>query len=340
MAVITRKSWSSRGEAGHGRRVRVWRLRGVIAASLIALLMIGSEASSAQNERCPGNPAHVKHTPPIGFNFETDSLAKRGRNGYREFYTCVRNHDDVEVRIIWYVPKFISWVPPTTQDYHPRMRNDILARPITGCLQYGTIGKMVYAEFLGTAAEENLATEQVEKECKGLRDEVTPAPPDERETQMGAAQGLGDLQPITLDYAIHFPSELKNSGKTLLRFEGFVDLRPYSSSGYKAQLNYEVTKAAGYPDGDPAKIRIFERFTGVAESLYPFFNNAYPDGFSPALGGTLTDKNPMTKGTISFEVSGGESWELASAEFEFRDNSEQLVGMISIPVFVPAAAPQ
>ncbi|WP_417607406.1 hypothetical protein [Primorskyibacter flagellatus] len=299
-------------------------------ASIVAITLSGIASADPSNVDFSGIPHPQYHSPPA-FDFTTDSTATRGSNGKRQFWVQVTNQTGKELHVVWHVPTFDQWITPNSQSkQYPRMRDDVLPVPISGCLTYGNKGSSLIADFLGTPRELTYSEAQVANGCKGLNGRVTPAPrTDTAESQEAS------LSPIALEYEILFPSSADTAEKTMLRLTANYSINPETESSYLAALAYDIERVDGYDAGDPSAmtVTVFQEPDGdgaVAEAL----NTSYPEGLTLKLAGPI-ESGGSTSGYISFFVNAAEgtNWSMADVAFGFNDSANNRVSTLAAPIF-------
>lgn len=305
-----------------GRMLRSLRL---VMIPFLILAGVSVSVGTCYADNCPASKG-LKDHPLASFKFRTGYYEEKGRNGYRDFHTCVENISSGDMHVIWYVPAMNGWVPDGRLWDHPRKRQDGIPHYPEGCISYSYVGETEIAQFSGTPAEEKLATAQASNRCTGLGSQSTP---ETATASIEASPRPVKLTSMSLPVSVNFPSDLSRPRETMLEFKGEANLEQTSDSSYRSITTYTLSRVEGRPDGNPELVRIKPMFRGLAERLYSFFNRSYPDGFAP-----------LESGRLGFDVSGGEDWAFSPAVFAFVDRDNRVLAEMEIPAFVPQPAAQ
>jgi hypothetical protein len=272
------------------------------------------------------------------FEFKTAYYEDLGHNGYRDFHTCVLNFGKVDIHAIWYVPGMNSWVLPSELKNYPRRRKDVIQQYMEGCLRYNNVDTPIKAEFSGTKPEQDLANDQVAKNCDGLGRDTTPISTVAQANvpkEPGQQPESVKLSEMSVAFSINFPSNLSNAHDTMLTFAGEASLRPISEQSYANTITYKLSRAEGRPSGDPSAVRMKPLFRGAAERLYDFFDTKYHDN-GVQLGNSASRETGFSEGDISYEVKGTTGWVFAPTVFAFVDADNRVLAEMEVPAFAPA----
>lgn len=259
---------------------------------------------------CQGDTRQEHH---IGnFDFVTSSWVEPAGERMR-YVSCVANLDEgSDLLVHWFIPgPYRSYVPSSRAVPTPRLRDDVNPRPVTGCLQFGQLGEMTKAEFLGTGEDEE---ENGDGDCKRQAAENwilnAAALPD---------KGYAD------DIVVYFPSDSKDPRNTMLELRGKIGIMPKGST-YQSFFHYQVNRLAGREKGNISDVRVEPFFPGKAEFAYSFYKESIGD-FSKLL---------KPADNITFNVIGefSDQWRVVEAYYKFIDRNNEVVAFVSLPLLL------
>lgn len=278
----------------------------VLVGALISI--DGSSAMAAAD--CAGETRQEHH---IGnFDFVTSSWVEPVGERMR-YVSCVANLDEgSDLLVHWFIPgPYKSYVPSSKAVSTPRLRDDVEPRPVTGCLQFGQLGELTNADFLGTKDDQ-------EKNGNGDCERQV------AEKIFTKAAALPDN-----DYAdelvAYFPSDAEDPYNTMLHLRGKIGIVT-DGSMYRNFFEYQVGPLEGREKGKVSDVRVEPFFPGSAEIAYAFYKDAGTD-FSKVL-------NPS--GYIAFDVVGKslDHWKAVEAYYQFLDKNNNIVAVVPMPLLL------
>jgi hypothetical protein len=223
-----------------------------------------------------------------------------------------------DVRLHWYIPNHVAWVPPGEDKEDHRFANNarnLLAQDT--CVEYGNNARTVRAPLIAAARERQAVDEEAAKGC------IRPSfikKVDDKSAPVGAPSA------VNLSVRSFFPSDGKRPSETMLVLTGEIGLQP-SDTSFKTYINYAISKYPGRLEGEPLDLRLKPRLEHETEFLLPYFLQTYKEGAVQLL----------PKGFISFSAP-IESPNIASAAFDIVDRGGTIVGTMTLPVFVRKTA--
>jgi hypothetical protein len=288
-----------------------WRIAPVSSFLVVGLLTTWHGAMAA----CSGDTPKP-HQPPA-YDFVTNSYVKQCA-AYVCFYTCFESKMGQDVRLHWYIPNHVAWVPPGEDKENPRFANS--ARSFLAhdtCVEYGNNARTVRAPLIAAERERGAVDEEAAKGC--VRPSFIKKVDDK-------SSGVGPPSAFNLPVRSFFPSDGKRPTETMLVLTGEIGLQP-SETSFKTYINYAISKYPGRQEGEPLDLRLKPRLEHETEFLLPYFLQAYKEGTVQLL----------PKGFISFSAP-IESPNVASAAFDIVDRGGTIVGTMTLPVFVRKTA--
>jgi hypothetical protein len=260
-----------------------------------------------------------------GINFDTNSMRKDSGE-YSLFQDCVQNHDAIsELRIDWYATSMHGvYAPPGNPGpliSAPRVPKGEpnKAAPIDSCISYGQIGNTTTAPLLGTP--EDVAGDAEHRDCSAASNKPSLI---DRAVKM--------LAPLFYKLVVAVPSDAKTPESSLVVVDAQVNLVPLDPKRYHAELSYYLNKSGKHADLGALALR--PAFVGPAERLTHSVRDAFPGGIL-RLAPPLPSEAADWKDVVSFEVTGGENWELVPARFEFVDRDNRPLAAIDLPLLAP-----
>jgi len=273
----------------------------------------GVVAASAQT-LCEGD---TRQEHPVGnFNFVTNSRVE-DVGTRRRYVSCVENLDrGSDLLVHWLIPgPYKQYVPSSKAVTTPRLRDDLATRPIPGCLQYGSLGEITTAEFLGTGEDEqrNLSGDCITQTSAVSEAKVVPSglPP----------EGYAD------EVHVFFPSDISNPHETMLELFGKVGLE-VDGGTYSSFFSYAVRQLEGRAEGRVEDVRV--------EPYFPAANDEFASAFVKSNGGMIQALS--SDGNISFDIVGSKenAWRTIDAYYQFLDKGNNVVARVPIPLLQDA----
>ncbi|MGV8937999.1 MAG: hypothetical protein ACOH2J_12815, partial [Allorhizobium sp.] len=182
---------------------------------------------------------------------------------------------------------------------------------VTGCLQFGQLGDLTKADFLGTKEDQdNNGDGDCERQASRKVIVKAVALPE---------NGYAD------EVAVYFPSDAEDPYNTMLELRGKIGIEPDGST-YKSFFQYQVDRLEGRAKGKISDVRVEPLFPGPAESAYAFYKESRGD-FSRVLS---------PSGDIAFDVvsKASNQWKAVEAYYQFFDKNNQVVAMIPLPLLL------
>ncbi|MBP2237086.1 hypothetical protein J2Z31_003600 [Sinorhizobium kostiense] len=252
------------------------------------------------------------------FRFKTASSFEEG-NSLHIYRTCVLNEDPQnDLKVSWYIPgPHLTWLPPHERIDFSRRSIDPDARPLKGCIEYGHLGDVTIAEFLGDKAEEALTAEPNEQACRqqaGLQ--VLPG-------------GKKEIDPPkfgwTEDYTIFFPSDIEDVRETMLKLSATVSIKETDDGAYRTYFVYSVAPYDGRKGGDPEAVR----FRAIFPDAIPYLQELY------AAQVAAEPRVLGFKGESAFTISRAEKYRPAPMLLEFLGKENQILAVLQVTVLAP-----
>ncbi|MER8946538.1 MULTISPECIES: hypothetical protein [unclassified Mesorhizobium] len=283
-------------------------MRQLVLAGFSALVCLGPAA--AQQNDCQGDTRQEHH--PGNFNFVTSSWVEDAGNRKR-YVSCVANLDaGSDLLVHWFIPgPYKEYVPSNRAKPTHRLRDDLNPRPIQGCLQYGGLQETVFADFLGTA-EDNDRNKMGDCEHQAA----------EYKEASAGVQGLPS-EGYSDQVVVYFPSDVNKPRDTMLELTGQIGLS-VDGDVYRSYFKYFVQRLEGRPDGKIENVRVEPRFPVGGDFFHPAFVKFNENG--PV---QLTEK-----GSIDFLVSGSResNWRSVEAYYQFLDTESRVLAVVPIPL--------
>jgi hypothetical protein len=199
------------------------------AAGIVALATMLVASPPGHTQTCEGPTFQQHNTKPQPF--DTNSHVELGDYEYTKCITpksqmrkgefwridrCVYNPDSkFPFHFSWFVPEWEAWVPPNCVLEYPHYLPDPVkpgppatqikpaTKLITSCIEYGNVGRMTAAQYLGDQAEQQAAIGEDQTQCKPL------AP-------LKASSAETPLRPLAFEADLFFPSDAVHPEQTML----------------------------------------------------------------------------------------------------------------------------
>ncbi|TJU82968.1 MAG: hypothetical protein E5Y15_14895 [Mesorhizobium sp.] len=246
------------------------------------------------------------------FNFITNSSVE-DVGTRRRYVSCVENLDrGSDLLVHWLIPgPYKQYVPSSNAVSTPRLRDDINTRPVPGCLQYGSLGEMTTAEFLGTVEDEerNRSGDCTAQAAAVSEAKVVPSglPP----------EGYAD------EVHVFFPSDVSNPHETMLELFGKVGIQ-VDGAAYSSFFSYGVRQLEGRAEGRVEDVRV--------EPYFPEASEQFASSFIKSNGSMIQALS--SDGEISFDITGVKenAWRTVEAYYQFVDMGNNVVARIPMPL--------
>ncbi|NGN41196.1 hypothetical protein G6N74_08980 [Mesorhizobium sp. CGMCC 1.15528] len=281
--------------------------RFVLAASFIGGVM----SSYAAQQECKGDTNQEHHLG--NFNFVTSSWVEN-IDGRRRYVSCVANLDvGSDLLVHWFIPgPYKEYVPSSRVITRIRLRDDLNTRPVSGCLQYGGLGELTTADFLGTTDDEE---RNKKGDCKNQAAEVR---------DVGTA--IGGLPPSGYadEVQVYFPSDPSNPYDTMLELTGKIGFS-VDGSMYSSFFQYSVQQLQGREKGVVEEIRVEPYFPVAADKFVAAYTKANANTYALS-----------KEGLINFKFFGesNNSWRTVEAYYQFIDKENHVVARIPMPLML------
>lgn len=282
----------------------------------LGLLVMGLSVPSNAQEKCQGDTFQEHHVG--NFNFATNSRTEDVQ-GRRRYISCVENMDPgSDLLVHWFIPgPYKQYVPSTRVVTTPRLRDDLHTRPVAGCIQYGGLGEITRAEFLGTEDDEARSNsgDCTSQAAAATFNEVKVEP-------LGLPQdGYAD------EVHIYFPSNADRPSETMLELYGKVGFTA-KDDAYQSFFSYAVQPLDGRREGNVEDVRVEPYFPGSSEVFMSAFLKA-----------NASLQQPLAKeGSLTFDVTGNGfgKWRAVEAYYQFIDRENKIVARVPMPLLQAA----
>ncbi|RWM38733.1 hypothetical protein [Mesorhizobium sp.] len=280
------------------------------AFGILLLPSVSAIAGECNGEYQPHNKGE--------FLFKTGSSFEEG-SPLHVYRTCVLNLDpENDLKVSWYIPgPHLTWVPPRQVFDFPRRSADANARPLKGCFEYGHLGDMTIAEFLGDETEEALTGSATEQACR---------------QQVGLQASPGSDKEIdppkdgwTQDYTIFFPSDLENVRETMIQLDATVSVKNDGEGSFHTIFQYSARPYEGRKAGDPEAVRFTAFFPGASRYLEQVY-------------AAMVGAEPVTlgfKGERFFTIGRAERYRPAQMSVHFLGKREETLAVLQVTVLAP-----
>lgn len=231
--------------------------------------------------------------------------------------SCVANLDaGTDLFVNWFVPgPFKQYVPADEATVTPRLRDDLNARVIESCIEYGNLGEITKADFIGTTDDQH-NNGNIPK-CGQTYSETTRIEPVKKSLP---ANGWFD------EIRIFFPSDLSNPHDTMLEVSGKIGLKVNGNGdGYTSFFDYEAKQYKDRPKGEIDQVSI--------QPFFPLRGEVFSAAFLSSNKEQATSLSKSGQITFNVEGSTNQKWRVVDALYEFRDKQDRVLAAIPIPLF-------
>ena len=266
---------------------------------------------------CENSP--YQHHPKGPHNFQTSS-AFEASDSLHLYWSCVRNLDqnpNNDLKVDWYIPgPHNVWIPGGKQHEHPRRSADPDFRPLNGHLEYGHLGDVTIAEFLGDRDEEKrAAAETEEQQTAADRFQNRPA---NQTTFPSPQQGWSD------SFRLFFPTDSRHTTDTMIQLDATVYVS-FHNDAVDTRIEYSARNLEARNGGDPSQITFLLRFPYSERSLAEIVYKRVTT--EPIILGN--------HGEISFSAPQSNYYRIAPMRLWFFSRDNRMVGALEISVLSP-----
>ena len=261
-----------------------------------------------------------KRHSPTPYDFTTNS--QRPTDGFT-FQHCVHNNRSSVVSVRWLIPGLNATIAGNETRLSPRYSDKPPLGNKDGCLIYGNLlDQDLKADFWARSDDAEALEREKSANCMAVFKTPPPAP-------RKAADERASLKDILAPFRFFLSADPKMPEATLMAFEGVVGVKVTSGKSYEIFLRYRVRPTEGSKGGELAGFTIAPVWRGSAEVLAKFFTSK---GNEARMKIASSDKQTE----ISFSVEGSDAWSFSELDYQIRDMTNTIVGVLHAPAFIPA----
>ena len=253
--------------------------------------------------------------------FKTSSAFVARDNTLHIYWTCVHNLDvnpRNDLRIDWYVPgPNAAWIAGAQRVDTPRRSPDRRFRVIRGRLEYGNLGAVTVAEFLGDASDASKADKN-QRQANTTATQLRNRPVKET-TFARPKEGWSDA------FRLFFPTDRDNTSDSMIQLNAKVSVDFFQEKA-RTSVSYNAMRLEGRNQGDPTQVTYVVRFPSREKFLAKIVYQQLPYRPQP-LG---------HKGQFEFLFEQADRYRITYMEIQFRGPRNKLLGLLKASILSPA----